>query len=102
VVDGYKHSPPDINTIVGNLRGYLDNYDAKITELTTAINEIKSSPSWQDAAVKSSFISTCESYISIFTQINNALVKYVNYLDGKSSDGSSIENSFSKVIINVK
>lgn len=98
MVDKYKHIPADITTIVGLLRTKINNYNGKITELTTAINEINSSSAWIDTDVKSAFIQTCNSYITLFNQIKSALDAYVNYLEGKSSDGENMENSFAKVM----
>lgn len=98
MIDKYKHIPADITTIVGTLRTHINSYNGKITELTTAINEINSSSAWIDADVKSAFIQTSNSYITLFNQIKSALETYVNYLEGKSSDGENMENSFAKVM----
>ena len=96
--DKYKHIPSNVTTLIGNLKLYIKEYNEKITTLTNKITEIETSTAWIDADVKTAFISTCRSYINIYRKIEDTLKKYVSYLEQKTNDGSSLENTFTRIL----
>lgn len=94
MVDAYKYDPEGVASVVTTLRGQINNYSDKINELNSLIQEIGASSSWKDLDVKGAFISTCESYVGIYTKLISAMIKYVNYLEGKAGSASALEQAF--------
>ena len=96
--DKYKHMPSNVATTIGNLKVYLKEYNEKITTLNNKITEIETSTEWIDADVKTAFINTCRSYIWIYRKIEDILKKYISYLEQKTRDGLSLENTFTRIL----
>lgn len=94
MVDAYKYDPDGVASIVTTLRRQIIEYSNKINELNLLIQEISASSSWKDLDVKGAFISTCESYVAIYTKLISAMTKYVNYLEGKAGSASALEQAF--------
>lgn len=94
MVDAYKYDPEGVASVVTTLRGQINNYSDKINELNSLIQEIGASSSWKDLDVKGAFISTCESYVGIYNKLISAMIKYVNYLEGKAGSASALEQAF--------
>ena len=94
MVDAYKYDPEGVSAVVTSLRGQINDYSDKINELSSLVNQIDSSASWKDADIKGSFISTCNSYIALYMKLISAMTKYVNYLEGKASSASALEQAF--------
>lgn len=94
MVDAYKYDPEGVSTVATNLRREINDYSDKISELTTLVGQIESSSSWKDVDVKGAFVATCNSYIALYNKLINAMTKYVNYLEGKASGASALEDAF--------
>ncbi len=94
MVDAYKYDPEGVASTVTLLRGQINDYSDKINELNSLIQEIGASASWKDVDVKGAFISTCESYLALYTKLISAMTKYVNYLEGKAGSASALEQAF--------
>ncbi len=96
MVDKYKYDPEGVSAIATTLKGQINDYTDKITELKSLINQIEGSSSWKDASVKASFIATSQAYIELYTKLERAMTKYVNYLEGKASSAQELEQAFTR------
>ncbi len=94
MTDAYKHDPDGISSVVTSLTGLLSDYNAKISELKSLVEKINDSSSWRDLDVKTSFITTCNSYLQIYNNLADSMEKYINYLNGKSASADELENAF--------
>ncbi len=94
--DAYYHDADGIATIVNTLKSDIENYKDKIVEISKLINEINSSSAWKDTQVKTSFINTCQSYMTIYKELSTSMENYVNGLSNKSEGFASIESAFSR------
>ncbi len=94
--DSYKHIPEGVSSIISSLKEVIDDYKDKVTELTLLINEIATSPSWKDASVKTSFVATANSYISMYQEVVTSMENYVNYLTKKSESADALEEAFAR------
>lgn len=93
--DRYKHDHDGILAVVLELKSQLDSYKDVIMQLNSLIETINGSTSWKDESVKTSFISTCNSYLSIYKNLSTVMEKYINYLSTKSDAADSLERAFS-------
>lgn len=93
--DNYKHIPEGVSSIITNLKTILEDYKDRIVELETLVNEINGSTDWKDASVKTSFINTCNSYITIYKNLATIMEKYISYLTGKSDTATALERAYS-------
>lgn len=94
--DSYYHDADGIASVVNALKSDIDSYKGKISEIDTLINEINGSSAWKDAQVKTSFIETCQSYMTIYKELTTSMENYVSGLSDKSDGFSSIESAFSR------
>lgn len=94
MTDAYRHNSDGVSTTIVTLTNLLKQYNDKILELKSLIEKINSSSSWKDMQVKTSFISTCNSYIQTYTTLADSMEKYIKYLNGKSSGADELENAF--------
>lgn len=94
--DSYKHVPEGVSVTISSLKEIIDDYKDKIIELTNLVNEIAGSSSWKDAQVKTSFISTAESYIRMYQNVLSNMEKYVNYLTKKSESANALEDAYAR------
>lgn len=93
--DGYRHDGYGVSVVISSLRETIDSYKDRIIELTNLVDRINGSTQWKDVQVKTAFISTCKSYISIYKQLSSNMENYVNYLNAKSNSATALENAFS-------
>ena len=93
--DNYKHIPEGVSSVINNLKTILDDYKDRIVELETLVNEINGSTDWKDISVKTSFINTCVSYITIYKNLSVVMENYISYLTGKSDTATALERAYS-------
>lgn len=94
--DRYKHDAEGISSVISSLKTLIDDYKDRILELINLVDNINGSSSWIDQAVKSSFVNTCLSYISLYKDLVASMENYVNYLVRKSDGASAIESAYSR------
>lgn len=94
--DAYKYDLDNIYQVINVLKTKLEDYRDIISQLTDLIDEINSSASWKDVSVKSSFISTCNAYMSIYRNVSIFMDKYINYLTKKAEGADALEKAFSR------
>ena len=94
--DRYKHDAEGISSVVSTLQNLISDYKDRILELIKLVETINGSSAWIDQDVKSSFVSTCNSYISLYKDLVNSMENYVNYLIRKSESASAIESAYSR------
>ena len=94
--DRYKHDAEGVSTVVSSLQTLIDDYKDRILELINLVDSINSSSSWIDQDVKSSFVNTCISYISLYKDLAGSMENYVNYLVRKSDSAMAIESAYSR------
>jgi len=96
MADSYKHDSGGVTSVISSLNSSIESYRTEIENLTTLVQEISTSSAWKDADIKTSFIATCNSYISVFSGLLNAMESYTKYLSAKSAHADSIEAAFSR------
>lgn len=94
--DRYKHDAEGVSSVVSSLQTLIDDYKDRILELMNLVENINGSTSWIDQSVKSSFVSTCTSYINLYRGLATSMENYVNYLVKKSDSASAIESAYSR------
>ena len=94
--DRYKHDAEGVSTVVSSLQTLIDDYKDRILELINLVDSINGSSSWVDQDVKSSFVNTCISYISLYKDLAGSMENYVNYLVRKSDSATAIESAYSR------
>ena len=94
--DRYKHDAEGVSTVVSSLQTLIDDYKDRILELINLVDSINGSSSWIDQDVKSSFVNTCISYISLYKELAGSMENYVNYLVRKSDSAMAIESAYSR------
>lgn len=94
--DRYKHDAEGISNVVTSLQTLIGDYKDRILELMNLVENINGSSSWIDKDVKSSFVNTCNSYVSLYKELVASMEKYVNYLIRKSDSASAIESAYSR------
>lgn len=92
--DQYKHDGDGVAAVITDLKTKLDNYKDVIMQLNSLIDTINGSGAWKDNSVKTSFISTCNSYLSIYKNLSTAMENYINYLSRKSDAADALERAF--------
>lgn len=95
--DLYKHDHDGVLAVVSSLREKTNGYNDIITKLNNLISSINDSSSWVDVEVKTSFVNTCNSYITIYKKLIEAMGAYIDYLEKKSEAGASIETTYSAI-----
>ena len=93
--DAYKHDPDGVLNVISALKDKTSTYSDKIVELTNLVNTINGSSAWKDVEIKTSFIDTCNSYITIYNNLILALDVYIDYLNKKSESGAALESAYS-------
>ena len=80
---------------ISNLKKLADKYSNQIELLNTLLKEITMSSDWEDLSVKTAFLNTLNSYMTVY----NTLLAQMNYLVGrlssKSDAFSNLESTFS-------
>lgn len=94
-VENFLHDSEGVNTTVLQMKEYLDSYKTHIASLEQLINTMSGSGSWKDEEVKTSFITTAQSYISAYKSFSSGLEGYINSLNKKSANVSDHESVFS-------
>ncbi len=94
--DAYKHNPDEVTVYINTLKEYVNQYNDKIDELNGLITEIDGSSEWKDATVKTEFISTCNSYITLFRTLASTMERYVVYLNNKSEGAAAFEKAYAR------
>lgn len=95
MADDFEMNSNQMYSIAGSLLDVIGDYKTNISKLISLVDEIKNSSSWKDEQVKSSFIMTCNSYISKYKTVVNEMEKYRNYLIKKTDCGVDLEHAFS-------
>lgn len=91
----YSFDEDAVSSIVNNLKEDIENYRTNIASLKQVINSIETSDAWVDKNVKTSFISTAESYIKKYEEMIRWMETLVNYLSSKSKSSSGLETAYS-------
>ena len=80
---------------ISSLKKLADKYSNQIELLNTLLKEITMSSDWEDLSVKTAFLNTLNSYMTVY----NTLLAQMNYLVGrlntKSDVFSNLESTFS-------
>lgn len=95
MADNFEMNSSQMYSIAASLLDIIDDYKTNISKLISLVTEIKGSPAWKDEQVKTSFISTCESYITTYKKVVSDMEKYRNYLIKKTDSGVDLERTFS-------
>lgn len=94
--DRYKHDADGVSNVISSLKILIDDYKDRIIELINLVESINGSSSWIDQEVKTSFISTCISYINLYKDLETSMENYVSYLVRKSESASAIEGAYTR------
>ena len=94
-VDSFFHDKSGIDAIITDVRTSLDNYSQTVGSLESLINEMNGSSAWVDDQVKTSFVNTANSYISLYRTFYGGLESLINCLEKKSENISEHETNYS-------
>lgn len=94
--DKYKFETDGVDKSLATLQQIRGKYDAEITKMTNLARTIDASPLWKDLKVKTKFIETFNSYISIYKDACSNMERYEKYLEKKSDDVKQIEQKYSR------
>ena len=94
--DVYKHDPVGVDKIIVTLKQTRAKYEEQITELANLANEIALSSAWKDINVKTEFMNTYNSYLSIYKDIYTSMERYEKYLEKKSKVARRIEQNYTR------
>lgn len=94
--DNFKFNQEGIMSVHSNMVTKTDSFKDSIDKLKSLVDEISSSSSWKDAAVKTSFINSINSYITYFNSSYESLVNYADYLNKKATATGEFEENYSK------
>lgn len=61
----YKHVPEQMKLSASRLTDLIDEYNNKLREIETLINNIYNSPAWKDSVLKNAYNNTCNGYMKI-------------------------------------
>ena len=86
---------PEVSTSITNLRRIADDYENTIEQLGNLIKEITLSGDWKDLSVKTSFLSTLDSYMKVYNTLLAQMRFQINKLENKSGKFDSLETAFS-------
>lgn len=90
--DSYKHDKAEVSTLINKLIEIRTKYISKIDTLKLLVEEISTSNSWIDNAVKQEFVNTCNSYITLYNDGIAKMELYEKYLSFKSGKMSDVED----------
>lgn len=96
MADNLEINADSIYSIANSLSVSIGEYKKNISSLISLVNEINSSSAWKDVQVKTSFIATCNSYISKYKELSIQMEKYRNYLTSKTDSSLELEQAFTK------
>lgn len=92
--DGFRNNESGVAGVVSSLKSISSNYRTCIQDIATLVKSIASSSSWIDASVKTSFITTCSTYIISYSALADAMDLYIEYISQASSRASDIESHY--------
>ncbi len=96
MANNYKNEQSNIETTIVKLNQNIANYDAKIADLTALLNEIKSSSDWDDPELKPSFISTFQSYITLYQKLSASISKNIKFIKQHNDKISELNSQYKK------
>lgn len=94
-VDTFLHDEDGLGTIISDIKSSLSSYREKIERLESLISAMNSSSSWIDAQVKTSFINTANSYITLYNNFCCGLESLITCLSKKSGNIVEHESNYS-------
>ena len=94
-MSSYLYDGDAISATVSSLRNDISTYRSNIALLKQLVNNIESSDAWVDKNVKSSFVSTANSYIRQYDEVIKWMESLVGYLSAKEKSVSSLEAAYS-------
>ena len=94
-MSSYLYDGDAISSTVSSLRNDISTYRSNVASLKQLVNNIESSDAWVDKNVKSSFISTANSYIKQYDEVIKWMESLVGYLSAKEKAASSLEAAYS-------
>ena len=90
----FSHRPEGVSSTSALLDSNINDYKDKISELIRLVDKINQSSSWKDEQVKTAFINTCNSYITVYKEISSSMEEFVKYLNGESNRFASFESAY--------
>ncbi len=92
----YKHVPEEMTASATRLTNLIDNYNSKLEEIQSLIDNIYSSPSWKDTAMKEAFNNTCNGYMTIHNNRSLKLSYNVMKLKEKARCAAEHEQAYTQ------
>ncbi len=95
MANDFLHDESGIEGVLQEMNPAIDMYITRVEELEKLVLGMESSSSWIDDKVKTSFINTAKSYISLYKQYHAALDALSVCLKTKSINIVENETNFS-------
>lgn len=96
MVKQYMHDFDNVESIITSLNTSKQNYEDKIMEIKTLINNIETSNLWVDPGIKASFINCCNQYLNLYNKVLSGMTGYIDYLDKKSKAALELETAYTR------
>jgi hypothetical protein len=90
----YLFDESSVSSTMSSMKSDIDVYRESVTELKKLITTIESSDAWVDNTVKTSFVSTANSYVEKYEEVIKWMEALVDYLSEKSSAATALENAY--------
>ena len=90
----YLFDESSVSSTMSSMKSDIEVYRESVTELKKLIITIESSDAWVDNTVKTSFVSTANSYVEKYEEVIKWMEALVDYLSEKSSAATALENAY--------
>jgi hypothetical protein len=90
----YLFDESSVSSTMSSMKSDIEVYRESVTELKKLITTIESSDAWVDNTVKTSFVSTANSYVEKYEEVIKWMEALVDYLSEKSSAATALENAY--------
>ena len=90
----YLFNEDSVTSTISSMKTNIETYRENVTALKNLINNIESSDAWVDNTVKTSFVSTANSYVEKYEEIIKWMEALVAYLTDKGKAATALENAY--------
>lgn len=96
MVNKFLHDYDNIANVITSLKSKKQDYEDKVEEIKTLINNIEGSSAWIDQTLKTSFINCCNQYLTLYSRVLSGLTSYIDCLEKKSELFLDLETTYAR------
>ena len=94
--NGFIFDDVNLQAILESINKRIGDYEAKVTEITNLVKEIRDSSLWKDEILKTSFVNTCNTYLDAYKINIKVLKTYYGYALRKCKAFADLESAYSR------